>query len=253
MSDLLNDNDTVNDSTDTCPISSAIRTIRGGFYAGREEHDDMRVVVIGGGSKTNASTFVCDDVAYYITRRRLEFARYELSQRNGGTVPAPHVYTSMMLGEIAAAIINDLPMRLHDQLVSICDIISRMEDLIQRRVLTNANSANISLCSLCNGIFTRVDPRELFNTTNAYTVVNAVVDHMRGNDINVLLTSPCTVQLATVPEFTMTAPTWTDIANDESEMIVAEYLRNVEGYHCELIACLGSVHARCDEILSKLR
>ena len=237
---------------DSCPITSAIRVIRGGNAC--DEHDDSRVVTIGG------SEYVCDDVSYYMSRRRLEFARYEVAMRtialdtpSGTSMPTPISYIGKTYREVASAIIDAVAHhRLYDQIAAICDVISRMEDLIQRRVLVSG-ATDVTLCCLCES-FSDIDPRLLFNPVNACEITNALIDHVSGTDINVMLSSPCEIRPQRVPEFTGTPPDWNSIIPDHlhAEMIVAEHLRDVESYHCVCLEKLGIIHAMCDEILSKL-
>lgn len=253
-------------SADNCPITNAITIIRGGYYRGREEYDDMNVIVISGGSgnpnntnNTNDTpTYVCDDISYYMTKRRIAFARKDVAERNNIVTPAVHTFAGKTYRAAATEIINSITHHhLYDQLTAVCDIIARVEDLLNRRISGGKKPVNVTLCSLCDDVLSSIsDPRCLFNAAFAYSVCSQIVSHVGGTDVNVLLTSPVSA-LEPAPEFTEDSPDWNLVIPEElaleHEMIVAEYLMRVEEYHCKLIRSLARVHAVCDEIISKLR
>lgn len=232
-----------------CPITNAIKTIRGGYFASRTENDDTRVVIVGSGE-----TYVCDDVSFYMSKRRMTFARYEVSMKNNTQCAQPHTFAGKTYHDVARAIIGEIKhYLLYDQIVAVCDLISRIEDLIQRKLYT-INKPNITLCNLCRDVLD-IDPRSLFNASAAYDVVNMLHQHVSGTDINVLLSSPCITKLDPVPEFPSSIDMHTIISAEshlDQEMKVAEYLHAVEGYHCELIKSLNQIHSLCDEITAKI-
>ena len=237
----------------TCPISVAIREIRGGHN--REENDDINVVAIGG---ANTHELVCDDVAYYITRRKIAFARAEVAKLNNVVVPPVNTFVGKTYRDVAAEILAEIPRRLYDQLVATCDIIARIEDLLSRVVCGGKNPINITMCSLCDGVLDSIheDPRRLFNAETAFGIALQICMHVSACDINVLLTSPLVtrVVMPTEPQITpIDLATRIDDPGPAQEMIVAEYLRTVEDYHCVLIRSLSSVHTMCDEIVNKLK
>jgi len=252
-----------------CPVVVAIKEIRGGFYADESGFSDEFLVKLGG---SDGEERVCDNVSFYVMKRKLEFARFKLSKPD--QQQCEHKYHSMFdhvlyNDNTYRQLYNDLADKLfhylYDQFIAMVDVIGEMEKFIAISIQIAAiknTPLNLSLPDVIflpdTDIAIMRSPKELAEVTNR------VIKYMNGININAIIKDPIVTRLETVTEYegpmisdeviNSTSEDWL-IKMEETlkhEMNVTNVLVSVEKYHCVIINRMNDVIDRCKKIMELL-
>ena len=147
----------------TCPAMAVIEEIKSGGFADESRGVKIRTyhnLIKGGSSATDqisnldaplTQEVVCDNIKFYIARRKLEIARFELSDRSLNCEMRAQKYHAMF-GEIAGATRWDVYRAIIDReigrvtvyqhLCNLLDIIGSIEGMIMQKVALIARKAD---------------------------------------------------------------------------------------------------------------
>jgi hypothetical protein len=249
-----------------CPVVVAIKEIRGGFYADESGFGDEFLVKLGGSDGIDR---VCDNVSFYVMKRKLEFARFKLSKPNQQQCVNKYhlMFDHVLKGDSTyRQLYDDLADKLfhylYDQFIAMVDVIGEMEKFIAIYIQIAAIKnmpLNLSLPDVIflpdTDIAIMRSPKELAEVTNR------VIKYMNGININAIIKDPIVTRLETVAEYegpmigdevvSSVSEDWL-IKMEETlkhEMNVADVLVSVEKYHCVIINRMNDVIDRCKKIM----
>lgn len=255
-----------------CPVVTTIREIRGGgLYL--DEESETNVIRLGGGE----TEFICDSVSFYIMSRKMELARFKLSNPTPDLIAAK---VNKMFGDIIGmdytALYSHIIKKyvakngyLYNQFVQLIDLIGTMEELILAKV-ESAGRKQIPINISIPDIFLspNVDQLILYRPDILHHVVNQIIDYVNLLNVNSILSTPRRTTVSHVAPFSALVPSmatlvvcnptynFTDIRNLDillqHEMVVAEYVREVEKYHCMVINHMNLVYSICKDIVEQL-
>ena len=271
---------------DTCPVVKVIREIHG---AGLADEDTGRVALAWqsqsrrkrGGAEDNddgtiSKSVVMDEVAFYITMRKMELARFELSAPSVTACAAK--YRSMFRDTIDVTY-SELYTRLvdkvvghtmRDRFVRLIDMLGDMESLIIIKadmLARDGRAINVSLPDMCVGPSVAIvhQPEVLC------AAANIIIDYVNNIRIDSLLRTPTGpsriphIAAYSGPTPDMTTAVSSIVASTAAgymagmqkilshEVELAMYVRDVEAYHCKVINHLGAVFVVCDQLIDGLR
>jgi len=254
-------------SSEICPVVKVIREIRGAGYS--DESDD-NVIIVGGSEGLIA---VSDNVSFYIMSRKMELARFELTRPTPAACQAK--YKSMFRGVVGhdnyhnyVRIIDKVFNRDHmyKQFSRLMELIDDIEELIVAKVGTLARagkSANVTLPTIA--LPEHIDSVIMYNPALLCIVVNQIIKYINSMKINSLLKTPVTGQIDPVPKFDAEEPDMKIVIQPvasadaaalgdllEQEMIVANYVKLVEQYHCLVINHINKVYDVCYKIIGSI-
>ncbi len=248
-----------------CPVVSAIEEIRGGGW----EDDcmgDTNVVKIGG---IEGSIYVSDDVQYYMMTKKMEIARFELSQP--GLVECRIKYHVILnRSRTVSGVINrTLPSHLYRQFVELVDIIGSMEDVILLRIKTlnrTGRYCNLSIPDII--LLPNIDQIIIYRPDILCQTMNKIIDYVNKINVSALLKTPIVAQISKVSALEIEPPIIANFTEtifstaDEyiaeikkintEEMKVCEYVKNIEKYHVEVINHMNQVYDYCQKIIDNM-
>jgi hypothetical protein len=247
-----------------CPIITAISEIRGGgIYADDMEQTTYSTIKLGGSDAP--ITFVCNDIIYYMMVRKLEFARFKLTKPSLLLCKnkAQRMFSGILGRDYAAVYVHILDTAIkkkyiYCQFTRLVNLIGRLEQLIISAVESAKEDValNVSLPDIF--LLPNVDKLIVYRTDVLHDVVNGIIQYINRLNINILLPEPLRLSIDKVDKYegiTLNmAEKVPSIHADSSaayidqmavvlshEMIVAEYARAVEEYHCYVINHMNKV------------
>jgi len=259
-----------------CPIVIAINEIRvGGYY--KDEDSDVNVIKIGGND--SPIEFVCDEVGYYIMSRKMELARFELSNPNheatnlkyrlsfGWMIPSD--YSQLYTRIIDRAIKKDY---LYNQFVQLVNLIGEMEEFIITSVAAAGRAGKVINVSLPDIILMpHIDQIIVYRPDVLMATINKIISYINRLNITSLLGEPVQKNIEMVTPFTGIPPCMSTqviskaVVFDSAEkylksmhellaheIIVADYVQKVENYQCGVINKMNSIYDVCKKIISLL-
>lgn len=231
----------------TCPVVKAIAELRGGW-----EYEETQTIKIGGSDKEE---YVLDDANYYITLRKIDLARFELSRPSDEKIKKFFLEYAKFVGgtrrDIYKAIYTG-NRYLYKQFIHLVDIIGKLENTLSVAVLRHDN-LNVSIPSIT--FLPDIDEIILFDTFALEQTMNKIINYV--NKLNIeALTGVKKRQISEVPSFTATLDmdvrldaTGTELEQMkkmlEQEVIVAAYVDKLEKYHTAVINHMNSVFDAC--------
>lgn len=261
----------------TCPVVKALTEIRGGWLGAGTDGEDhsTKVIKIGGAGGVE---YVNDNVAYYITSRKISLARLRLQMRSGQSsarLPAAVVQFAHLNGkkykEIFMHLVNHVVRRhyLLDQLVGLIDLINQLEIIvsIKSAELARQNQpTNISLCSLV--IPPEYTAAVTYNPAALYIVARHIITYINKMNLNSIsaaeTAAPPRMEAPIAPDelsaeianfadkqapqfdLNVTASPEQLLSQLEEllrhEEIVAEVVQKMEKYQCEVINKLNPAY-----------
>lgn len=251
----------------SCPVVRAIDEIRGGGL----EDETGHVVIVGG------YTRVVDDVAFYMTARKLDFARFELSGPKADAISARHrSFFGWMFDDAGKILTDDIicarlidktigRSALHDQFIEVVEMMGRLETTIYERTMGGelSDSLNISLPEIV--LQPNIDrlityrPDVLKHTVdrlvawvNAVNVVSISAGKSQSARVETISTPPDVMPKKILPS-PDTNPTLVGMKSLLAhEMHFCAHLREIEKYHCEAVTVLGRVVERIGAIIDDM-
>src|ERR1700744_2611681 len=255
----------------TCPVANVIKDIYG---AGWDDDDSARLIKLGGSD----TEIVCDDVSWYIMSRKIELARFELSAPDFAACELKYekMFSRLAGMKYSAAyiVIMDSALQkkyLHEQFTRLIDLLAEMEQIISTRIATLARAnaqINISLPDIF--LLSNVDKIILYRPDLIAGVINKIIDYANGFQINAILTSPAGAKIPSVEQFkppgidlhasiplsprTHTADEYIIFMKKilEHECVIADYIRDIEKYHCIIINHMNKIYEWCARGMSGL-
>lgn len=256
----------------TCPVVAAIGEIYGG---GLYSMDTSNVVTIGG---SDGLEYVSDNSYYYITQKKLELARFELSRPND--IQCNNKLVDMF-GDLRGINFHDLYRKLiritlknkymYKQFTQLISLIRDMEKYIITRISVAQKfnkPINVTIPSIK---FPSYIDKIILYDPNALTIaINAIVEYINNLNINSLLTEPIKDKIELMGEFTtdkqlpnlnFATPNEFDYMPTEEcieymhklldkQTIVIEYINEIEKYHCNVINHVNMIFDRCKKIIN---
>lgn len=249
-----------------CPVVVCMDEIRGGgFYADDCETTSDRAFKIGG---SDTAVHILDDVAYYISSRKMALARFELAGPMGtGPTPADILRTyKRMFGDIVGRDYTQLytlivdralaKQHIYSQFTRAVDLMAEIENLISMRVerlaVLGSPSLNMSLPDIF--LLPHIDRVIMYRPDVLAHTVNKIIDWVNKLEVSCLLPAPVRSNIGPVKPFAATpppmdtviepvaAPTIADLrATLAQEMVVAAYVHKVEEYQCYVINHMNAV------------
>lgn len=254
----------------SCPVVEVIKEIRGGgIYI---ENDETHDVMIGGND--TGITFVCDEMSYYITLRKMEFARFELSRPDLVSCERRYnlqwrEYTGITYAVVYDKLIKKIAKNnlLYNQFTGLINLIHNMEETINAKILAlsySGKAINISLPSVI--LLPNVDELIYTHPDTLMDAVNKLTNYI--NQINLKsISRDCELakveklQSITLPKLDMnkTFDSSPDLATPDeyidcmkkllaSEMTIANYIRLIEEYHCKVIVHMNKLFDACKKL-----
>lgn len=246
----------------SCPVRRVIAEVRG---AGLNESGAVKI----GGSESSC-TIVCDSMDFYITSRKMDFARFELM--NPDIDACARKCDSMFVGTYAELyrhlIDKVIDRHLYTQFTQLIKLIGDMESVIISKIAiaarTNA-AINVTLPNIL--LLPHIDSVILYRPDLLCLTVNKIIDYMNKINVNVILRSPLIIKIDRVPmpnirPIDMSREIERPVAGSaheylvgikrslDMELEVAAYAQDVEKYHCEIIARLNIVFDYCKKIIN---
>jgi hypothetical protein len=264
-----------------CPVNRVIKEIRGsGMFDDDAEDSTARVIKLGGSDGSSGESCVLDEMSFYIMSRRIALARFEIS--NPTVAGCEAKYKSMfhdIVGKEYKALcwhIIDTALEkkhLYNQFVRLVDLLGAVEELIIARVeaLGRAGApVNVSLPELV--LFPHVDRVIVYQPAALAETINQIIRYVNKININSILKEPVAGSISAVGVFSGPAldfstriepissagrPTvesymagMRKILNQELE--VAEYVRELEKYHCVIINHMNRIYDVCRQMVGGL-
>jgi hypothetical protein len=248
-----------------CPVQVAIKEIRG---AGLHSDGKTSCIKVGGSSGCD---YICDDMSYVIMTRKMEFARFKLARpdidtcRQSALIKDAGIdYTALYTRLITRTVLKKK--YLYDQFVQLINLLGRMEPLIIARI-RRAKSLNISIPDII--LLPQVDQLILYRTDILCATMNQIIDYMNNLNINSLLNTPIVGKIARLEPGKFNVPDMKtkicELSGDTAdeylavmeiilnhEIRVAEYIREIEKYHCTVINHMNQVYDRCKALIADL-
>lgn len=249
-----------------CPVVAAINEIQG---AGLLDEEDSRIVNIVGADEP----IIHDEMSFYITKRKLDFARFELSKPNADEC---RIKYDKMFRDIAGRnyeqvyiyLLLQLDSRyIAEQFAKIFDIIIYTGQLIAQKIIIHP-TANISIGA------------EPYIPQNIYSII------MRPTALTICINQICryisSLNIASIigPDIDQNIPQlapfkksfdlnrsiintdMTDKSADQcldiirdmlsQELEIARYVRDIELYQCDALNHLYRAYAICEKIVTRL-
>lgn len=273
-----------------CPVRRAINEIRGGM-SGNNNNDNTGEDdnLINGGLDWTGSfdevndadtQIVCDNIDYYVTSRKLEFARNELNY-NAGLIKLNQFITKSTtpdvktFGELWQCISKQLQKNyIREKFVTVVDRIHAIEQF----VLVAARKKQTNGVSQTNGLSQSLGlslPTIVFDTNDLAGVqykpnilwfnIIAILQYFRELNINAFLSTPfkpiaeSLVTNITPPTIEYPPNTLLIIPNDipsshkrfEQEMIVAQYIQSMEKLQCAACKLFDNILMVTQEVVPK--
>lgn len=255
----------------TCPVVRVIREIRGsGLY---DDDNSSNVIKLGGAD----NEFICDDMTFYITVRKMEFARFELSRPDYAACKQFYAkkfknIVNIDYSQLYKRIIDDALKKkfLYRQFVDLVEIMGEIEQMVELKVIKSARKGlpiNISIPDIF--ILPHIDQLIIYRTDILAQTMNKIIDYVNKINVNTMLSEPVISNIQHVPAFTGDVPVMTTqipeltasnadeyITGMQSilnhEMVVANYIHSIEKYQCSVINHLNQVYIICKKIIAGL-
>jgi hypothetical protein len=256
----------------TCPVVIAIGEIYGG---GLYSMDESNVVTIGG---SDGQECIMDNSYYYITQKKLELARFELSRPKD-----EQCYNKLMdmFGDLRGINFHDLYKLLirktlknnymYKQFTQLISLIRDMEKYIITRISVAQKfkkPINVTIPSIKFPAY--IDKIILYDPHALTIAINSIVDYIINLNINSLLTEPIKDKIKPMNEFAtdkqlpnlnfatpnefdhMPAAECIDYMHKllDKQTIVIEYINEIEKYHCSVINHVNVIFDRCKKIIN---
>lgn len=252
-------------SASGCPVRVAIDEIRGGL----SEDDAFLISVTGGalsssfdeGIQSNDDYIVCDNVDYYVTTRKLEFARAELNY-NAELIKLSQLIAKSMtpkvktFGELWQHITKQLQKNyIKEKFVAVVERIHYIEQLVATATSMNRAGESLSLPTI---IFDNNDLAGIQYKPNVlHQIIEKILSYFRELNINTILQSPIKPISSTIiagldkqiptieypPTTVLIQPV--DVATARKrfnqEMIVAQYIQGMEKMQCAACRLLDNI------------
>ena len=261
-----------------CPVVAAISEIRrGGIWIDADEdggHDDdafpPRNRIVWGSS--NPRIEYADEVIFYIMARKLDLARFELSNP---TLVRCKIKAKSMFGQIGVSrediyihIVNTAMKRrrIYVLMTHTVEIITALEQCIAAKIAAIAKKGlhiNVSL----PGTIPYVDASVMYKPESCTRTANMIIDYIQHLNVNSILREPVTINMTPCDSFDTMAltgdvPMITASTRDEylsemkrvlnEELLIAQYVASIELYHCDVISRLSQVYNACEKIMNGL-
>jgi len=244
-----------------CPVVKAIREIRGaGIY--KDEFDDANLIKIGG---NEATEYICDSVKFFIMMRKMEFARYELTNAPlynfVKKLPVCRNYWDMYIYIVNTELDNKY---IYKQFVNLIDLIHSIEKYIIAKVeRLQHSSINLSLPKL---VFEPdIDEVILYRPDILGAEINKLIKYMGKMNINSIIDEHIDQNIELVKIFDkkidfnqlMPDPQKMNVRKYAQEYmkheeIVANHVMDVEQYHCYIINHVNDMYKICNKIVECL-
>lgn len=259
----------------TCPVVKTIKEIYGaGWHDGDDTESLESVIKIGGNDSTE---YVCGETVFYMTMRKMDLARFELKLNtfdlNFIKKKFLREYKYLMgvtYAEIYQKIIDDvLTKHLYNQFVNLIDLIAQMEEMVATMVEVlgrKGKAINISLPDII--LLPNIDKLILYNPDILHYTVNKIVDYANKINIKSLISiktipiphidkfdTPAPDMKTRTPEFIPQQPSdYYDAMKvlSKHEIIVAEYVYDIEKYHCKVINHMNFIYDLCKKIIDAI-
>jgi hypothetical protein len=253
----------------TCPVVETIQQIYGsGAF---EDEDDVGTVKLGGSDVE----YVMNEMGYYMMLRRIELARFELSKPTPEACAAKYKkmfsgMVGMTYSQLRVRLIDDvLGPHMYNQFIKIVDLIGQLEELIVARADTYAKTGRAVNISLPDIIWSpHIDRLIMYDPSALEYAMGRLVDYMNKLNVNSMLKTPISARIPPPPKMATTAAL-SDTAQTivggprvctldamkevlEQEMEVAQYVREIEKYHCRVLAYSGTIYDFCASIVADL-
>ncbi len=271
---------------DSCPIITTIHEIRGaGIYADDQEESTDRLIKViradtRGASSAQQIEYVMADVSFYMMSRKLELARFEVSNPTLTACKLKHkkMFSSIIgltNAELCTYIIDKALNKkyLYTQFTRLVDLIGDIEGLIIDQVDAlgrDGRQINVSLPNIT--FLPHIDQLIIYNPTALEQTTNKIIDYINKLNVNSILAAPIVTKLRPVPPFRPTVPLdsisqWADdLAPTDTvsgylldmkkmmsrEMLVATYVNEIEKYHCDVINHMTAIYLTCKLLVDGL-
>lgn len=257
-----------------CPVVETIKEIRGsGLWI---EDDDQENIIKLGGSESNTS-IVCDNVAFYMMTKKMDFARFKLSKPNYNACKSKyHKDFKKITGtyaEVYTRLIDNVLKKnyMYTQFTDLVDLIYNMELLIVSRVESESRAGhniNISLPDII--LLPHIDKLIIYRPDILTETINKLINYINKVNINSIIKDNIRADIPNVEKFDKKLDMATKIISREDEpgdaeeyitemnilldqeMIVADYVREIEKYHCIVINYLNKVYDVCKKLIAAL-
>ncbi len=255
-----------------CPVVKAIREIRG---AGLCDDDDTQTVKLGGSDAQ--IEYVCDDVSFYITTRKMTLARFELSRPT--MQECVHKYHELFRADytdyaaIYAHIVEHALEKkyMYRQFVQLVDLLENINQPILRRVDNLARQGKPVNISLPDIIFLpHVDQIIAYRPDILEHTINKIIDYVNRINIDSLIPSHARANIKHVGPFTAAEQLDMSISIEpidattpaeymeqmnallNHEITVAKYVNGIEKYQCMVINHMNKIYDFCKKIMTEL-
>ncbi len=262
-----------------CPVVEAINAIRGGgIYKDDMEDDPSAIVRVGG------VEYVMNDISYYISSRKIELARFELSRPTLQACKAKYkktfapltglTYSALRVHIIDRAI--DRPFA-YEAFINIVDLIGKIEELIIDVVATLARKGKPINISLPDMLFLpHIDRIIVYDPAAMEHTMNKIIEYINKLDVGSITDAPkLTQRIPNVARFippaavddmahsTVVSPDTSTLSTpedyiaamktiSEAETHVTEYVSGIEKYHCVVVGHMQQVYDRCALLVDSL-
>jgi hypothetical protein len=205
----------------------------------------------------------------------MELARFELARPSAelARVRSGRMFhtADKTYGDVYVRILDRVFRRyIYDDFVQLVDLLGDLEGLIIQRVEVLAREGrpiNVSLPDFF--LLPDVDKAIIYDPNTLHKTINLIIDYVNALGIDALLPDPHRVKIAPLEQFAGKAPDMqtklqlapTDTSNDTliwmkkrltQELEVAEYVREIEGYHCAAISRVQEIRAVCSGLVDKM-
>lgn len=257
---------------EVCPVVKAIREIKG---AGLTKSSAESVIILHkiGGNGAEDEKHVCNEVAFYIVKKKIEFARFELSRP---TIEQCHTMIESFPKLIADAYFEIIDSTLKDrhmytQFISVINFLGKVEEAVAEKVLqcrVEKKALNISVPDIN---FANIDESIIYDPDILTKVTNDIVKFANKMNINSILDEKiATKKIDPLPPFQSARgpidmreqiiqlrnnpQDSKEILQDMSRAIdkiisVAEYVREIEKYHILAIKKINEVMEKFDVLI----
>ena len=262
--------------TKVCPVVEVIKEIRGGNPQVDEDSPPENIIKLGGSE--DSVELVCDNVSFYIMLRKMELARFKLSNPS---VAECEVKAAQMFREYDGLDYTALYSRiidkalkkryLYNQFTQLVELVERLNQLILTRIMAaskKGESINISLADIY--LLPHIDQLITYRPDILCTAVNQLIRYVNKLNINAIIRSPMQVNIAGLSKCDAHVPAMGTLMPHRPhgksaeqyleymtetlghELVVAEYVREIEKYQCAAINKLNEVYDFCKKIINML-
>jgi hypothetical protein len=247
----------------SCPVVETIKEIYGaGIFI--DEFDNDSLVKIGGGNVE----YLCDSAKFYITTRKMEFARYELNDvefknlKNGFFDNIVDKSYKEIYEFIIDKVLNNK--YVYNQFVNLINLIDVMEKALLRRIHRLGKEKKEINVSIPDMMFsTNVDTLILYRPDVLCETVNTIISYIMRLNIRSIIKESVSIDIKKIDAFPHKLDMEIVVAgplntNEDAkrilqhEMVVADHVLKLEKYHCEVINQLNKIYHYCDKIIENL-